>query len=122
MSDEAFLSTSRWEWALLTSTTIIENLCKHTNNRLFLTVAVGIILMIMRGENRSSPADAHEKSDRFFTINLIVPIGNTPREKAGQILARDLEKIGIGVNLHYMEFASITPRWKASVANQCRLR
>ncbi len=91
-------------------------LMQHTNNRLFLTVAVGIILMIS-GMNIVHRAEAQEKSDRFFTINLIVPIGNTPREKAGQILARDLEKIGIGVNLHYMEFASITPRWKASVAN-----
>ncbi len=55
---------------------------------------------------------AGTKKDRFFTVTLIVPIGNIPREKAGQIIARDLEKIGIGVNLRYMEFASITPRWK----------
>jgi ABC-type transport system substrate-binding protein len=53
-----------------------------------------------------------KKKPRFFEITLITPIGNQPREKAGQIIARDLEKIGIGVNLRYMEFASITPRWK----------
>jgi len=55
---------------------------------------------------------AEAKKDRFFTITLICPIGNEPREKAAQIIARDLEKIGIGVNLRYMEFASITPRYK----------
>ncbi len=50
--------------------------------------------------------------DRFFGITMIIPIGNEAREKAGQIIARDLEKIGIGVNLRYMEFAAITPRYK----------
>lgn len=60
------------------------------------------------------PAEKEGQQDRFFTITLITPIGNVPREKAGQILARDLEKIGIGVNLRYMEFASITPRWKVA--------
>ena len=59
-----------------------------------------------------APAQAADKKPRFFEITLITPIGNQPREKAGQIIARDLEKIGIGVNLRYMEFASITPRWK----------
>ena len=68
--------------------------------------------LILTGLCAPGPAQAADKKPRFFEITLITPIGNQPREKAGQIIARDLEKIGIGVNLRYMEFASITPRWK----------
>lgn len=56
--------------------------------------------------------------DRFFYITLIIPIGNVPREQAGQILARDLERIGIGVNLRFMEFAAITPRFRRAMIAQ----
>jgi ABC-type transport system substrate-binding protein len=52
-------------------------------------------------------AMAAKKKSRFFEVTLLVPIGNVSREKAGQIIARDLEKIGIGVNLRYMEFATL---------------
>lgn len=53
---------------------------------------------------------SYAKETRFFTVTLVTPIGNQAREKAGQVIARQLEKIGIGVNLRYMDFASLTPR------------
>ncbi|NNF98565.1 MAG: hypothetical protein HKM93_04250 [Desulfobacteraceae bacterium] len=61
--------------------------------------------------------DAADKKSRFFDVTLMTPIGNVAREKAGQIIARDLEKIGIGVNLRYMEFATLANHWKSGGAN-----
>ena len=74
---------------------------------LVLSVAIALIvgMWVISG-------NAAGKKQFFFTVTLIVPTGNAPREKAGQVIAQDLEKIGIGVNLQYMDFASITPRWK----------
>ncbi len=51
-------------------------------------------------------------ADSFFTLTLLVGKGNSVVEKVGQVLAQDLEKIGIGVDLQYVEFASISPRYK----------
>ena len=34
-----------------------------------------------------APAQAADKKPRFFEITLVTPIGNQPREKAGQIIA-----------------------------------
>lgn len=67
-----------------------------------------IVLLLIPGLSDA----AEKKKDRFFDITLMCPIGNLPREKTAQIIARDLEKIGIGVNLRYFEFAAMTPRWK----------
>jgi len=50
------------------------------------------------------------QEERFFNLTFVTPIGNTAREKAGQVIARQLEKIGIGINLRFMDFASLTPR------------
>ena len=52
--------------------------------------AILVTAMVLAG-----PAAAAKQKDRFFTLTLISPIGNAPREKAAQIIARDLEKIGI---------------------------
>lgn len=57
-------------------------------------------------------AGEQKKKDRFFNITMLCPIGMAPREKAAQIMARDFEKIGIGVNLRFMESAAIGPRLK----------
>ena len=80
-------------------------------SKLRLLVMSGLIMALLFGVMVTS-GFAAAKKDSFFTVTLITPTGNIPREKAGQIIAQDLEKIGIGVNLQYMDFASITPRWK----------
>ena len=84
------------------------NFCRY---RFSTTIRV-VTMMLLAAMVLAGPAAA--KKDRFFTLTLISPIDNAPREKAAQIIARDLEKIGIGVNLRYMEFASISPRWKTA--------
>ena len=75
-------------------------------------ITLFIITLLFVGFTSSAECKKIKKQERFFTITIICPIGNAPREKAVQIIARDLEKIGIGVNLRFMEFAAITPRWK----------
>ncbi len=77
--------------------------------KLPLLVVAGLVMALIVGATVATGLAAAKK-DRFFTITLITPIGNGPREQAGQVIARQLEEIGIGVNLRYMDFASINPR------------
>ncbi len=46
-----------------------------------------------------------EYTHMFFTLNLMVPKGNVNRENVGHLLAEELPKIGIGVNLHIIDFS-----------------
>lgn len=73
------------------------------------TLAVLLVSALLIG-TMTVLGPAAAKKERFFNITFVTPIGNRPREKAGQVIARQLEKIGIGVNLRYMDFASIVPR------------
>lgn len=41
----------------------------------------------------------------FFTLHLMVPKGNINRENVGYLLAEELPKIGIGVELHIIDFS-----------------
>lgn len=85
------------------------------SNRKQLIAMQMVALVLITALVLAGPAAAAEKKkkkDRFFTVTLMAPIGNEPREKAAQIIARDLEKIGIGVNLRYVEYASMAPRQK----------
>lgn len=54
---------------------------------------------------------AQEEEEYFFEINLVVPKGSIPREKSGEILAEELPKIGIKVNLIYLDFSEMLERY-----------
>jgi len=50
-------------------------------------------------------AVAQEEKKVFFTIHLMVPKGNVNRENVGMLLAEELPKIGIGVEVHILGFS-----------------
>ncbi|MBB4124565.1 ABC transporter substrate-binding protein [Martelella radicis] len=58
----------------------------------------------------SAPAIAED--DSFFTLTLMVGEGNSELAKIAQIMAQDFGKIGIDVDLQFIDFAAISPRYK----------
>jgi ABC-type transport system substrate-binding protein len=50
---------------------------------------------------------AQEEPEVFFTISLKAPLGYKVREQVGALLAEELPKIGIGVELEYHDFATL---------------
>lgn len=48
---------------------------------------------------------AQEEKKVFFTLHLMVPKGNVNRENVGMLLAEELPKIGIGVEVHILDFS-----------------
>jgi len=50
---------------------------------------------------------AQETEEVFFTISLKAPLGNMVREQVGALLAEELPKIGIGIELEYHDFATL---------------
>ncbi|MCD6361612.1 MAG: hypothetical protein J7M38_12215 [Armatimonadetes bacterium] len=66
-------------------------------------IAINLALSAMVGY--AAVTTAQEEKKVFFTIHLMVPKGNVNRENVAMLLAEELPKIGIGVEVHIIDFS-----------------
>jgi len=85
-------------------------------NVLLKLVLANLLISALVGLAALTYAQQEEKKV-FFTIHLMVPKGNKNRENVGMLLAEELPKIGIGVEVHILDFSEWLQRvykWPAT--------
>ena len=66
-------------------------------------IAINIAISVIVGY--AAAVRAQEEKKVFFTVHLMVPKGNVNRENVGMLLAEELPKIGIGVEVQIVDFS-----------------
>ena len=79
-----------------------------SSKRYLIVICVSTIMALATFTAASSlAANAQDEPEVFFTISLKAPLGYKVREQVGALLAEELPKIGIGVELEYHDFATL---------------
>ena len=77
-------------------------------SKILIVISVSLMMGVASFLAISSVMGQAEETEKvFFTISLKAPLGYKVREQVGALLAEELPKIGIGVDLEYHDFATL---------------